>query len=110
MYNGGLSQAPLVRPWITIVFLVCGALMLPAQSQQPSPISNSVVVAKKNRVETASPSASTWQNADVGSELAIHDRLRTGDLSQASVRLTDLSVLQIDELTTIEILAPRGPA
>ena len=71
----------------------------------------SILLAKKNRVESARPApASAWNEAPVGLELAIHDRLRTGDLSQASVRLTNLSVLQIDELTTIEILAPRGPA
>ena len=71
----------------------------------------SILLAKKNQVESARASqGNAWSAAQVGQELAIHDRLRTGDLSQASVRLTNLSVLQIDELTTIEILAPRGPA
>jgi tetratricopeptide (TPR) repeat protein len=80
-------------------------------AQEATGANKSVLVAKKNQVETAPAAAATgWRNAEVGLGLAIHDRLRTGDLSQASVRLTNLSVLQIDELTTIEILAPRGPA
>jgi Flp pilus assembly protein TadD len=80
-----------------------------AYSQGPAAHVRSVLVAKKNQVEAAA-AATIWKPAEVGLELAIHDRLRTGDLSQASVRLTNLSVLQIDELTTIEILEPRGPA
>ena len=81
-----------------------------ARSQQPVGRDVSQLVAKKNRVDTAPGASGAWKSAEVGLELAIHDRLRTGDLSQASVRLTDLSVLQIDELTTIEILPPRGAA
>src|SRR4051812_44296900 len=82
-------------------------LISPAGSQETP--AQSVLVAKKNRVESARAS-SNWNPVEVGAPLAIHDRLRTGDLSQASVRLTDLSVLQIDELTTIEILPPPGAA
>ena len=40
-----------------------------------------------------------WASATVGQALAIHDRLRTGEDSRAAVRMTDLSVLRIDELT-----------
>jgi Flp pilus assembly protein TadD len=89
-----------------------GALNLShARAQDPVATSNqSVLIAKKNQVESAGAvPATAWKMAEVGLELAIHDRLRTGDLSQASVRLTNLSVLQIDELTTIEILPPKGP-
>src|SRR5438477_13205991 len=84
-------------------------LVLTARPQQPAGRDVSLLVAKKNRVEAAPGASGAWKAVEVGLELAIHDRLRTGDLSQASVRLTDLSVLQIDELTTIEILSPRGP-
>ena len=44
--------------------------------------------------------------AAVGQTLALRDRLRTGEDSRAAVRMTDLSVLRIDELTTIEITPP----
>src|SRR5205085_9619808 len=82
-----------------------------AQRDQNTPGTKSSLIAKKNNVESAAAlSRAAWRIADVGLQLATHDRLRTGDLSQASVRLTNLSVLQIDELTTIEILPPKGPA
>ncbi len=69
------------------------------------------LLAKKNEVQSAPAVApKRWQTAEVGAALAVADRLRTGDLSKASVRLADLSVLQLDELTTIEIVARRQPS
>src|SRR5438477_3094833 len=90
--------------------LLFGATGLNLSYAQTAASNRSVLIAKKNQVESAGAAPATvWKMADVGLQLAIHDRLRTGDLSQASVRLTNLSVLQIDELTTIEILPPKGP-
>lgn len=95
---------------VGLVSLGC-ALPYARAADTARPADRSVLLAKKNQVEAArGPNAQIWVPAEVGLELAIHDRLRTGDLSQASVRLTNLSVLQIDELTTIEILAPKKPA
>ena len=54
----------------------------------------------------AASGGGSWKSATVGQTLAIHDRLRTGEDSRAAVRMTDLSVLRIDELTTIEITPP----
>lgn len=100
----------------TIIFVglvLLGAVVnyLSSARAQNTALERSVLLAKKNQVEAARASqGNAWSPAEVGQELAIHDRLRTGDLSQASVRLTNLGVLRIDELTTIEILQPRGPA
>lgn len=47
-----------------------------------------------------------WTPATVGQALAFNDRLRTGEDSRAAVRMTDLSVLRMDELTTITIGPP----
>ncbi|MGZ5021014.1 MAG: FecR family protein, partial [Chthoniobacterales bacterium] len=96
---------------LTLLLRVSLSEVLGAREDSPAQESLSVLVAKKNLVEaTGAMPAQNWSAAEVGLQLAIHDRLRTGDLSQASVRLTNLSILQIDELTTIEILTPRGPA
>ena len=54
----------------------------------------------------AASGGGSWKSAVVGQALATHDRLRTGEDSRAAVRLTDLSVLRIDELTNIEIMPP----
>ncbi len=109
-----MQQEKLLVPTIALRALILLATIYAFRldaAEERSAIERSVLLAKKNQVESAGPvPANAWNPAPVGLELAIHDRLRTGDLSQASVRLTNLSVLQIDELTTIEILAPRGPA
>ena len=54
----------------------------------------------------AASSGGAWKSATVGQTLAVHDHLRTGEDSRAAVRMTDLSVLRIDELTNIEIMPP----
>ena len=60
---------------------------------------------KENVVEVQARGAA-WKPAQLGLELAIGDRLRTGEFSRAAVRFTDLSMLRVDELTTIEISPP----
>lgn len=67
---------------------------------------DATLLTKVNLVDAAKPSGA-WSTAEVGQSLAVRDRLRTGEDSRASARLTDASVLRIDELTTIEILPPK---
>jgi hypothetical protein len=63
------------------------------------------ILNKDNQVEVARGGAS-WVAANGGELLNVGDKLRTGEDSRAKVRLADGSVLQLDELTTIEIKAP----
>ena len=67
---------------------------------------NASLLSKENVVDVASGGGS-WTSASVGQALAVRDRLRTGEDSRAAVRMTDLSVLRVDEFTETEILAPR---
>src|SRR3954470_1218265 len=66
---------------------------------------NAEVLEKENVLE-ASRASLKWTQAEVGQKLAVRDRVRTGELSRAALRLTDLSVLRLNELTKIEILPP----
>ncbi len=68
-------------------------------------VENPTVLSKENVVD-ASRSGGPWASAAVGQVLALRDRIRTGEDSRAAIRMTDLSVLRIDELTTIELTAP----
>ncbi len=68
---------------------------------------SAALLSKENIVDVA-PGNAGWTPATVGQSLSIHDRLRTGEDSRAAVRMTDLSVLRIDELTTIEITPPSS--
>jgi tetratricopeptide (TPR) repeat protein len=74
-------------------------------AQAPDASPEASLLSKENVVDAAK-AGGAWTSATVGQSLAIHDRLRTGEDSRASVRMTDLSVLRLDELTNIEILPP----
>src|SRR5439155_16026723 len=76
---------------------------LPAQD---SPGSRAAVLVEKENIVDAQVRGATWKAAPVGIELEISDKLRTGEFSRATVRFTDLSMLRLDELTTIEISPP----
>ena len=65
-----------------------------------------LLLSKENIVDAAARNT-PWAPAVVGQSLAAHERLRTGQDSRAAMRLTDLSVLRIDELTETEILPPH---
>lgn len=85
--------------------LVGFALLNPSGAQTQDSSANASLLSKENVVDAASGGGS-WTSATVGQALAINDRLRTGEDSRAAVRMTDLSVLRMDELTTITIESP----
>jgi tetratricopeptide (TPR) repeat protein len=64
------------------------------------------ILTKENVVDVKAQKAA-WIPATVGQMLAVHDGIRTGEDSRATVRLSDLSVLRINELTETEILPPQ---
>jgi hypothetical protein len=64
------------------------------------------LLAKDNQVDIAQ-GRGAWSRASVGQSLGLGDRIRTGEESRASVQMSDGSVLQLDELTTIEIKSPK---
>ncbi len=80
------------------------AMLWPAQAAWAAGAAQ--VTSASNRVEVSS-GGTGWSAASVGQELQVGDRLKTGEDSRATVRMTDGSVLQLDELTTIEIKPPK---
>ena len=90
---------------IAFVGLATGTLFLRTLAAQPG--QNAEVLSKENVVDVATRGGG-WTSAAVGQPLSIKDRLRTGEDSRAAVRMTDLSVLRMDELTTIEITPPAS--
>ena len=61
------------------------------------------VVVETEKIVEAQARGAAWKPAKAGLELAMDDRLRTGEYSRALVRLSDLTTMRLDELTTIEI-------
>ncbi len=85
-------------------FLV-GAAGPSVVAQSSSPANSAALLEAENEV-SAKRSGQSWQPSVPVVPLTVGDSVRTGELSRAAVRLTDLSVLRMNELTTIEIL-PR---
>jgi tetratricopeptide (TPR) repeat protein len=65
------------------------------------------LLTKENVVDAAKAGAQ-WGPASVGQPLSVGDKVRTGEDSRAAVRLTDLSVYRMDELSKIEITPPSS--
>jgi predicted Zn-dependent protease len=68
----------------------------------------SALLTLEGRVEVARAGSLAWTAGQTNQSLEIRDRVRTGMRSRATVRLTDLSVLRLSELTTIEIQPPKS--
>ncbi len=98
------NQASL-RRWRLALSVLCAVCSFDEATAQTADAS-AALLTKENEVDVAGPAAS-WIPATVGQALAIRDRLRTGEDSRATVRLSDASILRIDELTETEILPPR---
>ena len=71
----------------------------------PSQESSQLVTAEGS-VEISLAGAADWRTATTNQLLRIGDRLRTGKRSRATVRLSDLSIFRINELTTLQIQPP----
>ena len=57
----------------------------------------------ENIVQTAAASEPAWTQAVKNQTLAIRDRIRTRQRSRATVRLTSLYTMRLEQLTTVEI-------
>jgi len=95
-----------VRHFRLVVVLSAGSLLLRTVTAQTADNPPAVLLTVENIVDIAQRNAA-WAPAAAGQTLNVRERLRTGEDSRATVRLTDLSVLRMDELTETEILAPR---
>jgi Tfp pilus assembly protein PilF len=70
--------------------------------------SDSALLTIEGKVEVSAANSSTWAAGRTNQTLQVGDRLRTGARSRASIRLSNKSVLRVNELTTLKIQAPPG--
>jgi hypothetical protein len=81
-----------------------------AQSPPSAPLdNNSILLTVEGIVETAGNGSAVWATAQTNQILHAGDQLRTGPRSRATVRLSNLTVLRVNELTTLEIQPPSAP-
>ena len=69
-----------------------------------------VIVSIEGKVEVSRAGQATWQAAQTNMLLQVGDRIRTGIRSRAMVRLSNQSVMRINELTVIMLPAPPAGA
>ncbi|NNM28103.1 MAG: tetratricopeptide repeat protein, partial [Akkermansiaceae bacterium] len=93
--NRGVRRAGAWPRWMLAAMLA--AISGPAAAQDAE------VLAVENIVQVARTGGAAWSPASVGQALAIRDRVRTRQRSRATVRLSDLYSMRLDQFTTIEI-------
>lgn len=66
-----------------------------------------VLLVREGKVEVARQGSPQWNAANTNQVLQIGDRLRTGLRSRATLRWSDLSIVRVDQLTSLEIQPPE---
>src|SRR5436305_2077126 len=89
-----------LTPFALVLFLCAGSLF-------GEPVC--VLLTKEGKVEVARKGLAQWSPGETNQVLAVGDRLRTGIRSRATLRWSELSVVRVDELTSMEIQPPEKP-
>ncbi|MBI2924743.1 MAG: FecR domain-containing protein [Verrucomicrobia bacterium] len=110
--SGRQSRAAGWSVGVLALALVCAPLSVRTQAAQtpgtnPPAESACELLTARGQVEVLVTGSAQWKSAKGEQPLRLGDRLRTGKQSQATVRLSDSSVLRVNELTTLEIQPPQ---
>src|ERR1043165_5976566 len=81
---------------------------LPTFAADAAPTS-CTIVERQGKVEFARKGTTTWTVAQTNEVLQVGDRLRTGLRARATLRWSELAVVRVDELTTLELQPPAKP-
>ena len=83
--------------WVGLLFISVASVATAAPA---------VLLSFENKVETALASTTAWIAAQTNQTLQAGDRLRTLRRSRALLRLSDFSVIRVNELTLLEVRQP----
>jgi ferric-dicitrate binding protein FerR (iron transport regulator)/outer membrane receptor protein involved in Fe transport len=90
-----------------VILYFCGLLFFGqfafGQSVSQPATNDAVVLTVEGKVETSPAGVLNWIEAKINQLLHLRDRLRTGLRSRATVRLSDLTMLRVNQLTSLEI-------
>lgn len=89
-------------PVFVLPFLASGILWAQTNGAPPEPL----LLTVEGQVQVSPTGATQWVAGHTNQLLHLGDRLRTGERSRATVRLSDLSVLRVNELTVLQIREP----
>src|SRR5258708_3257857 len=101
-------------PWLLAACTICGLILSfshlsGAWAAEVSSPSACILLEKEGKVEVARKGTTTWTAVQVNDALQPGDRLRTGSRSRATLRWAELSVVRVNELTSMEIRPPAKP-
>ncbi len=91
---------------LLFALLLAGGLCAQTPPAKGAEKAESVLLTIEGKVEVSSAGAITWSAARTNQVLSAGDRMRTGPRSRATLRLSDKSVLRVNELTTLKIQPP----
>ncbi len=100
------------KTW-SVILLLLGAILggwqpaLAQESEGESDEGEIRIITVKGSVEKAEPDSVDWKTAKEKDPLQVGWRLRTGRRSKAAIRMSDLSVLRVGQLSTLEIQPPK---
>jgi len=101
------SRRTVALPVIGVLLLAAGRLCAQINAP-PNVVTNVSVLEMEGQVEVMRAGTANWRPAVTNQALAAGDGVRTGERSRAVVRLSNLTLVRLDELTFIQIpLAPR---
>ena len=89
------------------VFLIAAMPFLSRAQTAAAGTGDSVLLQIEGTVEVAKAGTTAWTAGNQNQTLKTGDRLRTGKNSRATIRLSNLSILRVRELTTLEIQPPQ---
>jgi len=93
-----------------LLCLVPWGASFPIAEAADMPAPSCVLVEKEGKIELARKGSTVWTAAKTNDELQVGDRLRTALRSRATLRWSELSVVRVSELTSLELQAPAAPS
>ncbi len=99
-------RAPYNLKTLTALWLLFACTAALAQTSKDA---TSRLLTAEGKVEVARTGQAAWSAGITNQVLQNGDRVRTGVRSRATIRLSDMSVLAVKELTTLEIRPPQTP-
>ncbi len=89
------------------MYIALGCLPAVGQTNGNPARADCVVLTIEGKVEVVRKGGTEWSVAETNQVLSFGDRLRTGLRSRATLRWSDLSVLRVNQLTSMEISPPE---
>ncbi len=107
--GGSASERPFLPFFFGLLVIAVTLLWPGVLAAAPAPVPEAIVLWIKGDVKISPAGSANWYDTTTNQILHVGDQLRTSERSRATLRLRDLSVLPVGELTTIRLVEhPRS--